>query len=86
MVAKKKASEKPSAEKPAVIFVKPWVYLQSAGDGSAYANFFNTEEEASTYAEPDDERLCDDIFQVTLVIDPKSGRICNVKKREKDDE
>jgi hypothetical protein len=75
---------KPIAD-PTVIFIKPWVYVRSQGDGSANVLFFNTEAEAEAFTEGDEERLCDDVFQVTLVIDPRTGQICNVRKR-KDDE
>lgn len=80
-VTKKATPEKKSG----VIFVRPWVYLANQGDGSASVNFFNTEEEAEAYAEPDGERYGDDVYQTTLVIDPKTGKICNVRKREKDE-
>lgn len=79
-----KKAEK-AAEKSAVIFIKPWVYVQNLGDGSCGVRFFNERAEAEAYAEPDDERNCDDVFQVTLVVDPKTGRVCNVRKRQEDD-
>jgi hypothetical protein len=73
--------KKPEAKDSKVIFVKPYVYVSNQGDGSANVNFFNTSEEAEAYAEPDGERYGDDIFPVTLVIDKKTGKICNVRKR-----
>lgn len=81
----KKSKKATKDEKPGVIFVNAWVYAANCGDGSASVNFFNEEAEAEAYAAPDDERFCDDIFPVTLVIDPETKRICNVKKRKSDD-
>jgi len=80
-----KKTVKKEKEQSNVIFVKPWVYVQNFGDGSCGVNFFNEEADANAYAEPDDERYCDDVYQVTLVIDPKTLKICNVRKRMNND-
>jgi DNA-binding beta-propeller fold protein YncE len=70
--------------KSSVLFVKGYVYVSNCGDGSASVSFFNTEQEAEAYAAPDDERFCDDIRPITIVVDPQTGKICNVKKRKED--
>lgn len=79
------SGKKKSAQKSDVLFVKAWVFVENGGDGSAFVSFFNTEEEANAYAEPADERFCDDVFPATIVVDPKTGKICNVKKRKNED-
>lgn len=53
--------------------VKVWIFIESAGDGSAFPNFFNTQEECQEYAdkvgEIYGERLCDDTMEYTLEFD-----------------
>lgn len=51
-------------------------YMQNGGDGSAFPKFFSTREAAEAYAESDDERFCDDIEIVNLIIDD-NGKLLN---------
>ncbi len=69
-----------------ILTLRPWVYLQSLGDGSATALLFNTEKEAEAYAEHDDERLCDDVFRDTIKVNLKTGKLLDVPVREEDDD
>lgn len=75
--------QKPKSE---TLIIKPWVYLESMGDGSAAVRFFNSQKDADKYAEHHDERLCDDIYCKKLVIDLKTGKILNVDVPEEDEE
>lgn len=50
------------------IKVTMWLYMRNGGDGSASAKFFPTEQKAEQAAEEDDERFCDDIYPVTIVL------------------
>ncbi len=43
-----------------------WVYISNRGDGSCGLSFFSTRKKAENYAEHDDERSCDDIFDIDL--------------------
>lgn len=83
MAAKKKAV-KAKVKKSDVIFVKAYVWVVNNDDGSASALLFNTAEEAEAYAELDSApRFNDDVQRITLVVDPKTAKLCNVKKRTK---
>lgn len=52
-----------------------WVYIENCGDGSAVARFYNTEEEANSAADEDDERFCDDVYETSITIDPTTGKL-----------
>ncbi len=45
---------------------KVWVYISNSGDGSCGLSFFSTQKKAEAYADHDDERYCDDIFDINL--------------------
>ena len=53
-----------------------WTYVQNCGDGSNYVCYFNSREDAETFAENDNERYCDDITQHTMEVD-ENGKILN---------
>lgn len=64
--------------------VKVWTYVENLGDGSCAVRFFNTEEEASAYADDDNsDRFCDDINPETLEFD-ESGKLLNPDKHNRD--
>lgn len=86
MASKKKSSssKKSSASKVKPLEIKLWVYMSNCGDGSAVAKYFNTEAEAEEFAEPDGERFCDDIFEKTLRLDPKTLKLLKVPTRDED--
>ena len=44
------------------------------GDGSATAKFFSSQEAAEAYLEEDEERLCDDIRDITCGVEVDSKR------------
>lgn len=50
------------------IRVKYWEYVASSGDGSCSVYQFRTQELAEKYAENDRERFCDDISEVSFLI------------------
>ena len=52
------------------------VYIQNCGDGSCRVKFFNSEEDAEAYAEPDNERNCEDVYTVELEFD-SDGKLLN---------
>jgi hypothetical protein len=81
MASKKTSSKKPASKN---LSIKLWVYMSNCGDGSAAPKFFNTEQEAEDFAEPDGERFCDDIFQTTLRLDPKTLKLLKVPTRDED--
>jgi hypothetical protein len=51
--------------------VKFWVYMENLGDGSAAARIFSSKKAAEKYADHDDERYCDDIYQEEIEVDDK---------------
>lgn len=57
------------------ILVKFAVYLKNCGDGSAAAVPYATRELAEQAAEKDDERFCEDVEEIELVVDPSTGQI-----------
>ena len=61
--------------------LNPWCYIQDQGDGSAFPLFFNTQKEAEAFAKNDDERLCDDIIQISLVVD-HNGQLTELPQRD----
>ncbi len=60
--------------------VKVWLYIENLGDGSCGVRFFNSEADAEAYAEPDDERYCDDIYPKELEFD-EDGKLLNPSVR-----
>lgn len=57
------------------------VYIQNCGDGSSAVRFFNSEDDAESYASDDGERHCEDIYTVELEFDSK-GELLNPDTRE----
>jgi len=69
--------------KESKIKLKFQVLVQNNGDGSATPYFFNEEKEAEEFAGKNDERLCDDVFEQTIVVNGL-GEIKDIPKREED--
>ena len=69
----------------AEIKLKFQVFVRDNGDGSASPLFFNKPEEAREYSEGENQWLCDDIFQETIVINGL-GKIKEIPKREEYEE
>ena len=61
--------------------VQLYLYIQNMGDGSCSVKFFNSRESAEKFAEPDDERFCEDIYPKTLELD-ENGKLINENSRE----
>lgn len=59
------------------IKVHLWIRICNSGDGSAYARFFKSQEEAEKDAEGDNERFCDDIYDKYFEVD-FNGNILNL--------
>ena len=63
--------------------VKLWIFVESDGAGSAFPNFFNTQEECEEYAakvgDIYDERLGEDTAEYTLEFD-NDGVLLNPSK------
>ncbi len=51
------------------------MWVEDAGDGSPYVQFFRTREEAEAEAEKCDQRYCDDVISHTIEIDSKGNII-----------
>ena len=64
-----------SGKRRKTIKVKFAVYTQNQGDGSASPRLYATEELAEKAAEKDDERFCEDICALELVVDVETGEI-----------
>lgn len=69
---------KKTKEKPNTLTVKFWIYVRNLGDGSTALYFFNKCSEAESFAEQDDERYCDDVYQKTLKVDLDTGKLLDI--------
>ncbi len=67
------------------IVVNFWTYARNMGDGDVSVYCFNTREQAEKFAEPDDQRSCEDIEEHVLQLDENTLQIMNCHVRDPED-
>ena len=72
------------SENRGTIKIKPWVLIESGGDGSAYPRFYNDEKLCMEAWDAQDEPFGDPPCQRELIIDLATGRILNAEDSKKD--
>ena len=79
-------SNKDALENKKVITLTFWIYACNGGDGSVSTLTFSSKEAAEKYAERDDERMEEDIREITLNIDENGKLLDPDPVRDDEDE